>query len=116
MRTAALHMVGAIAWADENGRVYIEPQLNAAQVKRDLDALEARAVKALCAVMVEMRDFLVAKLGRGDASKIVRTLDFSGRVRADLRRAIRQDLACEVRHRLDQIAPPESHATPPTLP
>lgn len=92
MRTN-LSLVQPLAWADTSGHVYASAQeARYGQIKRDLDALEARAVKALHAVMVEMRDFIIKK-ARSRAtsmSNIVRSLEFSGRVKADLRRAIRQ--------------------------
>jgi len=59
-------------------------------LKRRLEALDAKGVEAMRAVMTEMRDFLVGKVRTGDLSKIVRTLGFSGRVKADLRRAVRE--------------------------
>lgn len=58
------------------------------QVKRDLDTLEARALNALRVVLTEMRDFITAKVRRTkDTSALVRGLDFSARIRGDLRRA-----------------------------
>ena len=90
--TGRAAFVEPLAYADAAGRVYATRlAVDYAEVKRRLDDLEARGVKAMRAVMVEMRDFLAGKVTRGaDLSRVIRGLDFSGRVRGDLRRAVRE--------------------------